>query len=138
MKASPLRLRLVATLNDWLAEGGAPPVRELDGGDLDLGVARGAAMYGLVRRGTGLRIRGGTPRAHYVGVESPAPAVPGVEPPVAAMCVAPFGMEEGTRASLPADPLFVVVGEKVRFRFFGSTVRRTDVAGTRPRALEAG
>jgi hypothetical protein len=65
-----------------------------------------------------------------VGIESPAPAVPGVEPPIVAMCVAPFGMEEGTSASLPPHELGVVVGEPVRFRFFASSTRRTDVAGT--------
>jgi hypothetical protein len=83
-----------------------------------------------VRLGQGLRIRGGTARAYYVGIESAVPAVPGLEPPIVAMCVAPFGMEEGTRAALPDEELGVVVGEPVRFRFFGSTVRRADAAGT--------
>jgi hypothetical protein len=129
MKADPLRGRLVETLDAWLHGDGAPPVRVLGGADLDLAVARGACAYALVRRGKGLRIRGGTARAYYVGIESAVPAVPGVEPPVSAMCVAPFGMEEGTEASLPQE-LGVVVGEPVRFRFFGSSVRRGDRAGT--------
>jgi hypothetical protein len=129
MKADPLRGRLVETLDAWLQGDGAPPVRVLGGADLDLAVARGACAYALVRRGKGLRIRGGTARAYYVGIESAVPAVPGVEPPVSAMCVAPFGMEEGTEASLPQE-LGVVVGEPVRFRFFGSSVRREDRAGT--------
>ncbi|HEY3815810.1 MAG TPA: Hsp70 family protein [Polyangiaceae bacterium] len=128
MKADPLRERLVETLDAWLKADGAPPVRVLGGADLDLAVARGACAYALVRRGKGLRIRGGTARAYYVGIESAVPAVPGVEPPVSAMCVAPFGMEEGTEASLPQE-LGVVVGEPVRFRFFGSSVRRDDGAG---------
>jgi molecular chaperone DnaK (HSP70) len=130
LKAPLLRTRLIETLNDWLAERGAPPVRVLPGEDLDLAVARGAAYYGLVRRGRGLRIRGGTARAYYVGIESPAPALPGLEPPVMALCVAPFGMEEGTQAALPPQELFVVVGEPVSFRFFGSTTRRGDTAGS--------
>jgi len=129
MKADPLRGRLVETLDGWLRGDGAPPVRVLGGADLDLAVARGACAYALVRRGRGLRIRGGTARAYYVGIESAVPAVPGVEPPVTAMCVAPFGMEEGSEASLPQE-LGVVVGEPVRFRFFGSSVRRGDGAGT--------
>ena len=129
MKGDPLRGRLVETLDAWLTEDGAPPVRVLGGADLDLAVARGACAYARVRRGKGLRIRGGTARAYYVGIESAVPAVPGVEPPVSAMCVAPFGMEEGTEASLPQE-LGVVVGEPVRFRFFGSSVRRDDGAGT--------
>jgi len=129
MKADALRARIVSTLDAWLEADGAPPVRVLEGADLDLAVARGACSYGLVRRGRGVRIRGGTARAYYVGIESAVPAVPGVEPPVSAMCVAPFGMEEGTAAKLPPHELGVVVGEPVRFRFFGSTVRREDSAG---------
>jgi hypothetical protein len=129
MKADALRGRLVETLDSWLAQDGAAPVRVLEGADLDLAVARGACAYALVRRGKGLRIRGGTARAYYVGIESAVPAVPGIEPPVTALCVAPFGLEEGTEAELPPQELGVVVGEPVRFRFFGSSVRRDDRAG---------
>ncbi len=129
MKAAALRDRIVGALEAWLESDGAPAPRVLEGADLDLAVARGACAYGLARRGRGLRIRGGTARAYYVGFESAVPAVPGVEPPVTAMCVAPFGMEEGTEAKLPAHELGVVVGESVRFRFFGSSVRREDAAG---------
>ncbi len=130
VKGDALRARLLDALTRWLEEDGAPPPRVLPGADPDLAVARGAAQYGLVRRGKGLRIRGGTARAYYVGIESPAPAVPGVEPPIVAMCVAPFGMEEGTHADLPPHELGLVVGEPVRFRFFGSSVRRDDLAGS--------
>jgi hypothetical protein len=98
--------------------------------DLDLAVARGACSYGLVRRGRGVRIKGGTARAYYVGIESAMPAVPGMAPPITALCVAPFGMEEGTVAEMPPHELGLVVGEPVRFRFFGSSVRRDDHAGT--------
>jgi hypothetical protein len=65
-----------------------------------------------------------------VGVESPAPAVPGFEPPVKALCVAPFGMEEGTQADVPPQEFGLVVGEPTRFRFFASSVRRDDAVGT--------
>ena len=97
--------------------------------DLDLAVARGAAAYGLARHGRGIRIRGGTARAYYVGIESAVPSVPGVEPPITALCVAPFGMEEGTSADVAGGELGVVVGEKVHFRFFGSSVRNKDPVG---------
>jgi hypothetical protein len=130
MKGDALRARVVDTVTAWLAEEGIPPPRVLAGGDLDLAVARGAASYALARHGRGLRIRGGTARAYYVGIESAVPAVPGVEPPITALCLAPFGMEEGSEASLPPFELGLVVGEPVRFRFFGSSVRRDDSAGT--------
>jgi hypothetical protein len=129
MKSQALRDRILFTLNGWLESDGAPPARVLPSADLDIAVARGAASYGLARTGKGLRIRGGTARAYYVGIESAVPAVPGIEPPITALCLAPFGMEEGTRAALPPHELGVVVGEPVRFRFFGSTVRREDKAG---------
>ncbi len=141
LKAPAIRERILTTLGGWLERDGAPRARVLPGADPDLAVARGAAYYGHVRRGAGLRIRGGTARAYYVGIESPMPAVPGLEPPISALCVAPFGMEEGTETTLPPHELAVVVGEPVQFRFFGSSVRRADAAGTlldawRPGELE--
>jgi hypothetical protein len=102
----------------------------LEGADLDLAVARGAAYYGYVRSGQGVRIRGGTAQSYYVGVESAMPAVPGMEPPIHALCIAPFGMEEGSEAELPPQEFGLIVGEPVRFRFFGSSVRRHDEVGT--------
>lgn len=129
-KSALLAERMLGTINAWLAAEDAPPARALAGADLDLAVARGAAYYGYVRRGQGVRIRGGTAQAYYVAVESAMPAVPGVEPPVQALCLAPFGMEEGTEAPLSAQEFGLVVGEPVHFRFFGSSVRRQDQAGT--------
>jgi hypothetical protein len=129
-KAAGLRERLMGTLGSWLSELGATSPRALSSADYDLAVARGAAYYGLVRRGRGVRVRGGSAQAFYVGIESPAPAVPGIDPPTVALCVAPFGMEEGSRVVLPDAELAVVVGESVTFRFFGSSTRRDDVVGT--------
>jgi Hsp70 protein len=129
-KSAALAERTLAALNGWLAAEGAEAARLLAGADLDLAVARGAAYYGHVRRGKGVRIRGGTAFAYYIAVESTMPAVPGVEPPVQALCVAPFGMEEGSEAEVPELVLGLVVGEPVSFRFFASSVRRQDVVGT--------
>ncbi len=128
-KSPVLKDRVIEVLNAWLAADGGAPAKELAGAELDLAVARGAAYYGWARQGHGLRIRGGTARAYYVGVESAMPAVPGVEPPVRALCVAPFGMEEGTKADIPPQEFGLVVGEPTRFRFFSSSVRRDDAAG---------
>src|SRR5262249_59655167 len=105
-------------------------LKELEGSDVDLAVSRGAAYYGLVRRGRGVRIRGGTAQAYYVGVETSLPAVPGSPPPLKALCVAPFGMEEGTEADVPGQEFGLVVGEPAEFRFLGSNLRRGDTAGT--------
>jgi hypothetical protein len=131
LKANVLAERLMEVLNSWLAAEQAPEARLLAGADLDLAVARGAAYYGFVRKGKGVRIKGGTAAAYYVGIESSMPAVPGLAPDLVALCIAPFGMEEGTREELPDDEFGLVVGEPVRFRFFASTTRREDKVGTR-------
>lgn len=130
-KAEEFTERLMQVLNSWLISEQAPEARLLEGADLDLSVARGAAYYGHVREGGGVRIRGGTAASYYVGVESAMPAVPGMPPPLQALCIAPFGMEEGTEQELPPHEFGLVVGEPVRFRFFGSTVRREDKVGAR-------
>jgi hypothetical protein len=130
LKSPVLRARLLRTLNGWLRADGGQDVVLLAGEDLDLAVARGAAYYAHVRRGQGVRIRGGTAKSFYVGVESAMPAVPGMQPRVSALCIAPFGMEEGTSAPPAPVELGLVVGEPVEFRFFGSSVRRDDVPGT--------
>jgi hypothetical protein len=125
MKGAALRQRLLENLSAW---GAAP--RTLEGTDLDLAVAHGAACYGMTRRGRGVRIRGGTARSYYIGVETAMPAVPGMPPPIKAICVVPFGMEEGTEADVPAAEMGLVVGEPAEFRFLGSTTRKTDAIGT--------
>jgi hypothetical protein len=129
LKSAALRNRIVENLNRWLKSEKAPPVRVLEGVDLDLAVARGAAYYGLVRRGKGIRIRGGIPRTYYVGIEAAMPAVPGLQPPVKAICVAPFGMEEGTEVDLPSREFGLVIGESAEFRFLSSTTRHEDKVG---------
>lgn len=129
LKAPQLAQRLMNVINGWLQQAGAETARLLDGADLDLAVARGAAYYGFVRKGHGVRIRGGIANAYYVGIESTMPAVPGMEPPVQALCVAPFGMEEGAASEPSAAEFGLIVGEPVQFRFYGSNVRRGDSAG---------
>ncbi len=126
MKPQVVRKRLLSVLENW--NGGQGP-RELGSEDLDLAVARGAAYYGLARRGQGIRIRGGVGRAYYIGVESAMPAVPGIPTPMKALCVVPFGMEEGTRAQIRHKEFGLVVGEPAVFSLLGSTVRKKDQIG---------
>ena len=124
-KATELRNRVVEVLSRWAGQ----PVPSLETADLDLSVALGATYYGLVRQGRGIRIRGGVPRAYYIGVETSAPAVPGLKPPIKALCVVKMGMEEGTQADVPGPEFGLVIGEPAEFRFLGSTTRRDDVPG---------
>ncbi len=125
-KSVLLRDRILATLSQWFPHN---PIRCLDPGDLEVAVARGAASYAHARRHGGIRVRGGTARSYYIGVQIPAPAIPGFAPPIKALCVVPFGMEEGTEAQVPGLELGLVVGEPVQFRFLGSNTRKNDALG---------
>lgn len=124
-QAEGMRRRLLDITETWFDE----PLKVLQGTDLELAVARGAARYGLVKHGHGIRIRGGLSRAYYIGVELAMPAIPGMEPPIKAVCVAPQGMEEGTSLSVPEQEFGLVVGEPVEFPFLGSTEKTEDEIG---------
>jgi len=126
MKADLIRQRVLAVLNGWSETRG---LRELESDDLDLAVARGGAYYGLARRGRGVRIRGGAARPYYIGIESALPAVPGFVTPLKALCVVPYGMEEGTEAEIRQKEFGLVVGEPAVFHLLASTVRKKDQMG---------
>jgi molecular chaperone DnaK (HSP70) len=126
-KAPMLQARLLEVLGEWFpqsAPGLVPGVQ-----DLDHAVARGAAYYGWAKQRGGVRIRGGTAQAYYVGIETAGLAVPGAPRPLRALCVVPFGMEEGTETDVPSDEIGLVVGEPAVFRFFSSPVRKNDKPG---------
>jgi hypothetical protein len=126
-KARALADRLTEVLADWA--GGQPP-QPLEGErDLDNAVARGAAYYGWAKENGGVRIRGGTARAYYVGIETSGLAIPGAPRPLRALCVAPLGMEEGDQADVPSAEIGLVVGEPAHFRFFSSPTRKQDAVG---------
>jgi len=106
------------------------PIKHLTGEDLMHSVAKGAAYYGAVRQGRGVRIRGGIAQSYYVGIESAMPAVPGMLAPLKALAVAQFGTEEGTTTTVPNREFGLVVDEPAEFRFFCSNTRKNDAPGT--------
>jgi molecular chaperone DnaK (HSP70) len=113
-----VRDRLAGIVSSWFPQ--APPVPVLASPALDLAVARGAAYAALVRRGIGLRIGGGSPRAFYVGIAAPEGA--------RALCVVPRHLEEGTRVSVPR-PFALALGRPVRFPLFASARARVERPG---------
>jgi hypothetical protein len=127
-KATIFRDRLMDILGQWHGKKAAPQVLA-GAADLDYAVARGAAYYGFAKAGRGIRIRGGTARSYYVGIETAGLAIPGAPRPLKALCVVPFGMEEGTEVQVPSETIGLVVGEACLFRFFSSAVRKDDKPG---------
>jgi hypothetical protein len=124
-----VRDRLLEVLNGWLAQEGFGAVQPLPGEDLMHAVARGSAYYGAARHGKGVRIRGGIARSYYVGIESTMPAVPGIAPPLKALAVAQFGMEEGADVRIPDREFGLIIDEPAEFRFFCSATRKNDAPG---------
>jgi len=126
-KAAPIRARVLDLLASW---NGGQTVRELQGFEPDLAVARGAAIYGRHRAtGKGMRIKAGAARSYYIGLETSMPAIPGYKPPVKALCVVPQGMQEGTELLIEGREFGLVTGRAAEFRFFSSSVRSGDKPG---------
>jgi len=138
LEARALRERLLEVLNGWMSQEKMPEATALASPDLMHAVARGAAYYGLARRGRGVRIRGGVARTYYVGIETAMPAVPGLPAPLKALVAAPFGMEEGSQLRIPDHEFALVVGEPAEFRFFSSSSRKNDPPGALLELAEAG
>lgn len=128
LKADVLRSRLLEVMRQWC--DGKAETDPLEGvHDLDHAVSRGAAYYGWAKDQGGVRIRGGVARSYYVGIETAGLAIPGAPRPLRALCVVPFGMEEGTQCDVPSGQVGLVLGEPVQFRFFSSAVRKHDRPG---------
>lgn len=127
-KSPALCHRLMAVLGKWFPN--SPPKSLAGDRDLDNAVSRGATYYGWTKQHGGMRIRGGTARSYYVGIETAGLAIPGLPRPLHALCVVPTGMEEGTAADVPASEIGLIVGEPAQFRFFSSAVRKEDQPGT--------
>jgi molecular chaperone DnaK (HSP70) len=127
-KAPLFRDRIIETLNGWLEAAEQPSLKLLELSDPDLAVAQGAAYYGSVQRGLGLRIRSANTFSYYIGVESTMPVIPGMPPFMNGLCVAPSGMEEGSEVHLLGMEFGLLVGQTAQFRFFISRERK-DEAG---------
>jgi molecular chaperone DnaK (HSP70) len=125
--AASIRKRVLDLLASW---DGGKPVRELEGFQPDLAVAKGAALYGRNRAtGKGIRIKAGTARSYYIGLETSMPAIPGFKPPIKALCIVPQGMEEGSELLIEGQEFGLMTGQPADFRFFASEVRSGDVPG---------
>jgi molecular chaperone DnaK (HSP70) len=114
--------RLLEAVSSWWPE--AAPIPLLPHHSLELAVARGAACYGLARRGLGRRIGGGSAHALYVGLaaekESAQPR---------AICLIPRGCEEAQPVELKNRPFELMLGQPVQFPLFSTTSDRIDLPG---------
>ena len=119
-----LRDRVIEVVRSWFAdeEGGSYAPRVLSNNSLDLAVAHGAAYYGVVRRGGGIRIGGGTARAFYVGFEAQSADKPW-------LCVVPRDAQEGDEITIDRHDFDLLMGQPVAFPLASSSVRPKDQPG---------
>ncbi|MEM8733791.1 MAG: Hsp70 family protein [Planctomycetota bacterium] len=118
-----LQQRLLEVVHSWFSEsdsGYDPDV--LDNDRLDLAVARGAAYYGMVRRGEGVRIAANLARSYYVEVDTDAETSQ-------AVCLVPGDTEPGQEIHLDSLKLELAIAQPVEFSLFTSSVRLTDGPG---------
>jgi len=110
------RDRIVEALSTWF--GGAQSrwsPKLLNNDEVESAVARGAAYYGGVRRGTGMRIQAGSARTYYIGLRS--------ELGLQGICVLPAGVEEGTTLPLLNREFSVLANRPVSFTLYSSRTR---------------
>lgn len=119
-----LRNRLLDVLCHWFRTPSEPDWQPLvlHNDRLDLAVARGAAYYGLVRRGRGVRISAGLARSYYIGVDT-------LDTRPVALCLMPAAAEEGDVIDLPHRTFALRIREPVEFPLFVSSTRLTDRPG---------
>ena len=124
----PVRARIREVVSKWFqgvaGEGWVP--EELENPHPELAVAIGAAYYGLVRMGEGVRVGAGSPRAYYVEVEPDKAAGDGDRTGV---CLVPRGTEEGFEAQLETPTFEVLANQPVSFQLLSSSTRLGDRLG---------
>ena len=127
LKPGSIQDRIVGSIDSGfgIVEGRKPGV--LENTDFDLAVARGAAYYGLVTIGEGVRVGSGSPRAYYLGVVEQIPATDSGKKQ--ALCLIERGMEEGARISLKERKFDVLANQPVVFELYSSSYRSGDKSG---------
>lgn len=127
-----VRKRIIDAMTGWFHDKGVErQLKVLQNAAPETAVAVGAAYYGHVQRSGGLRIRGGSARAYYMGVQT-GQAQP--QDHVQAVCVMPRGTEEGTTLDLTDRAFTVLTNQPVTFTLYSSIARQdahADVATLR-------
>lgn len=122
MKAASFQEATLQSLSTWFPE---KKVKLLSSYNLDLAVARGAAYYGKVRRGLGVRIGGGAARGYYLAIE-----VKGSQgnKDIQALTLLPRGSEEGSTYE-PEQTFWLTPNTPIAFQLYSSHVRLHDQSG---------
>lgn len=127
LKAEAVRKRVCESIRHWFANTDENRPRVLETKSLDLAVAHGAAYYGLVKTGKGVRVGSGSPRSYYLGIAQDAALTE--NEPEKAVCIVERGLDEGSRISLENMIFDVLANQPVSFDLYSSSFRSGDRFG---------
>ncbi len=127
LKPRIIQDRICHAIRQWFGRDNQSVPRILENPEPDLAVAMGAAYYGLVRMGHGVRVGSGSARSYYLGVDTVAEA--GTQSVKQAICLIERGVEEGTHIRLPDKEFRVRANTPVEFEIFSSSFRSGDRCG---------
>lgn len=118
-----IRNRIIETVGKWFSkDNGQWQPQIFKNIRPELAVSRGAAYFGLVRRGCGVRISAGLARSYYIVVETE-------KKQMRALCLAPAGLGEGESIELTSRTFDLLIRQPVEFELYVSSRRTTDKPG---------
>ena len=122
LKAPVIQDRIRESIRHWFGISDEALPRVLANPNPDVAVALGAAYYGLVKIGRGVRVGSGSARSYYMGVHTDS-----VEKQ--AVCMVERGLDEGSRITLEGRSFEVLANQPVTFEVFSSSFRSGDASG---------
>lgn len=126
LKPKIIQDQIIRAIGKFFGDEDAEGPRMLHNPDLDQAVSLGAAYYGLVKIGRGVRVGSGSPRSYYLGLGREAHNA-GV--PAQAICLVERGLDEGSTIKLSDKQFEVLANQPVRFDLFSSSYRGEDRSG---------
>ncbi|MEO5356741.1 MAG: hsp70 family protein [Nitrospirae bacterium YQR-1] len=128
-KSASLRKASVDMINRWFSSEPGYSVDVLQNDKLDHAVALGAAYYGMVLRGKGVRITGGTGKSYYIEVAHKGASVEGLKSPLTSVCILARGAEPGADIVLSELEFHVMANTPASFNMYSSSYRVGDKEG---------
>lgn len=123
LKPDIVQKRIREAIGKWfgVTESEFPQILENKAPELAVGI--GAAYYGLVKMGQGVKVGSGSPRSYYIGISVKN------EKNSKAVCIVERGLDEGTIIDLADIKYEVRTNEQVAFHLYSSSYRSGDKAG---------
>lgn len=128
LKPPVIQERIRQAIRCWFHTDNTAVPRVLDNPDPDLAVALGAAYYGLVKMGRGVRVGSGSSRSYYIGVSTGSAETDGANSRQA-ICLIERGLDEGSQIQLEDRDFQVLTNQPVSFDLYSSSFRSGDRSG---------